>query len=330
MAGVLSQEEIDALLSALSAGEVDAEEIKADEAQKKVKPYDFRRPDKFSKDQVRTLQMLHESYARLLATSFATFLRAVTEAKVTAVQQVTYAEFTRSMPNPTIMSIFDLKPLGRAVLEIGPQLGLVIVERMLGGKGRMPDKGRELTDIEQSILKRVILRALSHIKEAWQNVVDVDATFERLEMNPQFAQLVAPNQMVILVTITLHIAGNEGFMNICLPDILLEPVLSKLSAHYWFASTRQAITSESLSSLKRKVERTKVDVIVELGAASITFRELLNLQVGDVITLYNRADALLPVRIGTRPKFRARPGLIGSKLAVQIMHVEKDGVGEDD
>ncbi|MDI3281338.1 MAG: flagellar motor switch protein FliM, partial [Bacillota bacterium] len=245
MPEVLSQEEIDALLAALSTGQMDVETAKKEESARKVKQYDFRRPDKFSKDQIRTLEMLHENFSRLLSTSLTTYLRVLVDVKLVSVQQMTYDEFIRSLPNPTVMCTFTLAPLpGEGVLEINPALALMIVQRLLGGKVQFPEKARELTDIELIILKRVILRSLTHFHEAWGNVADVDASLEQIELNPQFVQIVAPSQMVILVTLSVKVGDQEGFINICLPDTLLEPVLPKLSAHYWLGSTRQAVSPE--------------------------------------------------------------------------------------
>jgi flagellar motor switch protein FliM len=329
VADVLSQDEIDALLSALSTGEVSAEDVRNEDSKRRVKVYDFRRPDKFSKDQLRTIEFLHENYARLLSTSFATYLRTIVDVHLISVQQMTYAEFIQSLPSPTIMSIFSLSPLpGSGVLEMNPELGLMMVERLLGGKLRLPEKGRELTDIEQTILRRIIFRSLSHVKEAWQNVADVEAQFERMELNPQFVQIVAPNQMVILVTLAVKSEDNEGFLNICLPDTLLEPIVGKLTGHYWLASAKHGVTPETLEALRRRVERTAVQAVVLLGQTPLAVGEIMDLQRGDVIALGNKAADPLEIRIGNKVKFKARPGLVGSKVAVEITAVIREGEGE--
>lgn len=329
MPDVLSQDEIDALLSALSTGEVKAEDVRNEDTKRKVKVYDFRRPDKFSKDQLRTIEFMHENYARLLSTSLATYLRTIIDVHLISAQQMTYGEFVQSLPNPTIVSVFDMVPLsGSAIFELNPELGLMMVERLLGGKLRLPEKSRELTDIEQTILRRIVHRCLSHLKEAWQNVAEVEARFERMELNPQFVQVVAPNQMVVLVTLSVKSEENEGFINICLPDTLLEPVLSKLTAHYWLTSARQVATPQALEALKRRVERTRVELVAVLGETALSVGEVMDLQRGDVIALNTHAGGLLDVRVGNRTKFRARPGMTGSKLAVEIAAVVREGDGE--
>jgi flagellar motor switch protein FliM len=324
---VLSQEEIDALLSALSTGEVKAEDVRNEESRRRVKVYDFRRPDKFSKDQLRTIEFMHENYARMLSTSFATYLRTIVDVHLLSVQQMTYGEFIQSLPSPTIVSVFELNPLGKAILELNPELGLMMVERLLGGKLQLPEKSRELTDIEQTILRRIIFRCLSHLKEAWQNVTEVEAQFERMELNPHFVQIVAPNQTVVLVTLSVKGDEHEGFLNLCLPDTLLEPVLSRLTAHYWLASTRQSATPQTLETLRRRIEQTRVEVVVLLGETPLSVGEVVDLQRGDVIALNTRMDGLLDVRIGNRVKFGARPGMVGSKLAVEIAALVKEGDG---
>lgn len=330
MPEVLSQGEIDALLSALSTGEVNAEDVKNEETKRRVKVYDFRRPDKFSKDQLRTIEFMHENYARLLSTSLATYLRTIVDVHLISVQQMTYGEFIQSLPSPTIMSIFSLSPLpGSGILEMNPELGLMMVERLLGGKLRLPEKGRELTDIEQTILRRIVFRSLSHVKEAWQNVADVEAQFERMELNPQFVQVVAPNQMVILVTLAVRSEDNEGFLNICLPDTLLEPIVNKLTAHYWLASAKHGVTPETLEALRRRVERTMVEAVVVLGQTPLAVSEILDLQRGDVIALSNKASDPLEFRVGNKVKFKARPGLIGSKVAVEITQVIREGDSDE-
>ncbi|MDI6870360.1 MAG: flagellar motor switch protein FliM [Bacillota bacterium] len=328
MPDVLSQDEIDALLSALSTGEVKPEDVRNEESKRRVKVYDFRRPDKFSKDQLRTIEFMHENYARLLSTSLATYLRTIVDVHLIAVQQMTYGEFVQSLPSPTIISVFNLAPLGTGILEMNPELGLMMVERLLGGKLRLPEKGRELTDIEQTILRRIVVRCLGHLKEAWRNVAEVEGQFERMELNPHFVQVVAPNQMVVLVTLSVKSEENEGFINLCFPDTLLEPVLSKLTAHFWWASARQSLSPQVLEALRRRVEQTRVEMVAILGQTPLSVGEILDLQRGDVIALNTRRDGLLNVRVGNRVKFRARPGVVGSKLAVEIAAVVREGDGE--
>lgn len=331
MADILSQAEIDALLNALSAGEVNAEEIKQEEQQKKVKIYDFKRPNKFSKDQIHTLQVIHENFSRLLTTFFSAHLRTVVQLNVLSVEQLTYEEFVRSIPNPTILNIITLEPLeGNAIFEINPDIGFSIIDRMFGGPGEAPEKIRPLTDIEKTVMDRVINRALDFLKEAWDSVIDFNPRLEMSESNPQFTQIVSPTEMCVLISLETKIGEAEGMLNLCIPYLVLEPIITNLSTHFWFNSASKDSTAENIASLKKKIERATVPIVVELGKANITIRELLEIQNGDVLKLDTLANDALDIFIGNRKKYVGLPGVNGSKMAVQITSVLKEGDDVDD
>ena len=229
-ADVLSQSEIDQLLSALSTGVVSAEEMKVEEKQKKVKVYDFKRPDKFSKDQIRTLYMLHENFARLLNTYLSTNLRTLVNISVASVEQLAYEEFIRSLSNPSVIGIFNMSPLkGNVIFEINPNIAFSIIDRLFGGEGTVINKIRTLTDIEETIIRKVITKSLDNLQEAWRHVVNTEPRLEVIETNPQFTQIVPPNDMVVIVTLQTQIGQVEGLINICIPYLVLEPIMSKLT-----------------------------------------------------------------------------------------------------
>lgn len=326
MAEILTQNEIDVLLAALSTGTIDVEEVKSEEKKKKVRTYDFRRPNKFSKDQVRTLVMLHENFARLLSTSLSTYLRTVVRAEVASVDQLTYEEFTKSLQNPTIMNVLTFKPLeGNLIYEFSPNLAFAMIDRLLGGPGNSMERPRELTDIEQAVVKRILQKSFSNIKEAWGVVADLNPTYEGIEMNPLFTQIVPPTDMVILITLEVRVAESRGLMNICMPFSVLEPLLDHLNAQFWFASSKKAVTPENLAALQGRLSAAKVQVTVELGQAAISVKEFLGLTKGDVIQLDQMIRKPMMVRVGNNDKFTASPGLVGGKLAVQIHEVLKEG-----
>jgi len=330
MSDVLSQSEIDALLSALSTGELDAEEIKVEQQNRKVKVYDFKRPDKFSKDQMRTLQMMHDSFARLLTTSLSALLRTMVQVQVVSVEQLSYEEFVRSIPTLTTLTIFDMNPLeGSGILEIGPNITFSIIDRLLGGPGSVQEKARELTDIEEIIISKIINKLLDNLQEAWKNVLEVTPSLKTIENNPQFVQLVPANDMVVLISFNASIGKSEGIMSICLPYIVLEPVLPKLSAHFWFASTRKETTSAHLALLKKKIEKAKIPLVAELGTTVLSVQDLLQLQVGDVVSLDSNVKKELNVKIGSRTKFKARPGVVDKKISVQITSIVEEGEDEN-
>lgn len=320
MTEILSQDEIDALLTAISTGEADTTDYTAVKEQRKVKIYDFRRPDKFSKDQIRTLQMMHETFARLTTTALSAQLRALVSVHVASVDQLTYEEFIRSIPNPTTLAVINMDPLkGSAVLEIDPSITFTIIDKLFGGTGESTKISRELTDIELSVMEGIIVRILGNLREAWSNVIDLRPRLGNIETNPQFAQIVPPNDMVVLVTLETKVGEVEGMMNLCIPYITIEPVISKLSAQYWYSSIRKGATDENASIIQSRLEAVELPIVVEVGEVEITMEELLAIQVGDVIKLPNtKINSDMIVKIGGRNKYKCRPGVIGNRVAVQI------------
>jgi flagellar motor switch protein FliM len=320
MTEVLSQDEIDQLLTAISTGEVEGDEaIKKAEA-RKIKIYDFKRPDKFSKDQIRTLQMMHETFARLTTTSLSAQLRAIVSVHVASVDQLTYEEFLRSIPNPTTLAVINMDPLkGSSILEIDPSITFTVIDRLFGGPGEAAKINRELTDIELSVIEGIIVRILGNLREAWSNVIDLRPRLGNIETNPQFAQIVPPSDMVVLITLETKVGDVEGMTNFCIPYLTIEPIISKLSAQYWYSSIRKGGTSENLAILKQRLETVMVNIEAELGGLDITVRDVLNLAKGDIIKLENtKVTDEMELKIGTMKKFYARPGVVGNHLAVQI------------
>lgn len=329
MAGsdVLSQSEIDDLLSALSTGTVSAEEIKSEQKQKKIKIYDFKRPDKFSKDQIRTLYMLHENFARLLNTYLSAHLRTIVHIDVVSVDQLTYEEFIRSLPNPSVINVFQMRPLkGNALLEINPNIIFALIDRLFGGIGAAPAKTRSLTDIEEAIVRRIVSKALESLQEAWKQVVAIEPRMEAIETNPQFTQIVPPNDMVVIISLKAKVSQAEGLINICIPYLVLEPIMSKLSTTFWVAAAgARSSTEEHINALQRKLERAFIPINVELGNVMITVQELLGLGRGDVLQLSTTAKDELTLHIGQKKKFLCKPGLAGKHVAVQITRSIEEG-----
>ena len=320
MTDILSQDEIDQLLNAISSGEVQAEDYTQQKEQKKVKIYDFKRPDKFSKDQIRTVQMMHETFARLTTTALSAKLRALVEVHVTSVDQLTYEEFIRSIPNPTTLALINMDPLkGSSILEIDPAITFTIIDRLFGGAGEHYKVSRELTDIELSVIEAVVVNILSNLRESWSTVIDLRPRLGTIETNPQFAQIVPPNEMVMLITLETKIADSEGMINLCVPYITIEPIIQKLSAQYWFSSIRKGESEANKKVIQERLENVFVGISVEIGSVDFTFADVMNLKQNDVVKLKNttlRDDFVL--KMGGRPKFLCRPGRIGSHLAVQL------------
>lgn len=331
MTEILTQNEIDALLDAISSGEMNAEELKKEEEVKRVRLYDFKRALRFSKDQIRSLTRIHENFARLLTTYFSAQLRTFVQITVVSVDQLPYDEFIRSIPKTTILNIFDAEPLeGRMVLEVNPNIAYAMLDRILGGPGIAPNKLGNLTEIETMILEKMFVRALDNFSEAWKSISDITPNMEFMEMNPQFMQIVSPNETVAVISFSTKIGDTSGMMNLCLPHVVLEPIMEKLSVHHWFAQEKKSIGSEEFKNLQEKIHYASLPITIELGASTITVSELLQLSMGDVITLDKKIEEPLLAKVGNVPKYFVQPGSKKGKVAAQITEVIQEGGGFDE
>lgn len=326
---VLSQNEIDALLSALSAGEMNADELKKEEKEKKVKVYDFKRALRFSKDQIRSLSRIHENFARLLTTYFSAQLRTYVQIAVASVDQIPYEEFIRSIPKMTILNVFEVPPLeGRLLIEMNPNIAYAMMDRVLGGKGISINKVENLTEIETRVMSNLFEHSVGNLQEAWASVVEIDPILTEFEVNPQFLQMVSPNETVVVISLNTTIGETSGMINICLPHVVLEPIIPKLSAHYWMQTTKKERLPEEISLLERKIKKAELPVQAILGESMISVQEFLNLNIGDVIQLDQSIDRPLKIKVADYPKFIGQPGKVKNKIAIQIL--EKIKGGEDD
>lgn len=326
---VLSQNEIDALLSAISTGEMDAEELKKEEKEKKVKVYDFKRALRFSKDQIRSLTRIHDNFARLLTTHFSAQLRTYIHISVSSVDQVPYEEFIRSIPNMTILNLFDVHPMeGRIMMEVNPTIAYTMMDRVMGGIGISHNKVDSLTEIETKIISNLFENALGNYKEAWQSIADIEPEMTEFEVNPQFVQMVSPNETVVVISLNTQIGEISGVINLCIPHIVLEPLIPKLSVHYWMQSDRNEPKPEETKSLEKRIMTAQIPVVVELGTSELTIEEFLSLEVGDCITLDKSVTDPLTVLVGDKPKFLGQAYRVNRKQAVQIL--DHDIRGEQD
>ncbi len=318
---ILSQNEIDSLLQALSSGEVDVEALgQSDE--KKIKNYDFRRPDKFSKDQLRAIQMIHEAFARQLTTTMSTLVRSLVSAEIASVDQLAYDEFIRSLVQPTVIGVLEMYPFsGNALIEMNPNLVFAIIDRMLGGKGQFAGKIRELTDIERTVIERVLMRMLELLEESWSTVVDVRFRYESLESNPFFVQICPGTDMVLLVILKLKVGDVEGMISICIPYFLMEPIMDKLSSQQWFASTGRKDEDGIRSFLIKSLQGVLIPLALELGHTVLSVDDVMQLQTGDVIKLDETVGNSLDVRVGNRVKFKAVPGSVNGNYGAEISEV---------
>ncbi|NLP44333.1 MAG: flagellar motor switch protein FliM [Peptococcaceae bacterium] len=329
MSEVLSQAEIDALLSALSDGVVDEETIKISSPQK-IRVYDFKRPNKFSKGHLNSLLNIYENFCRSLSTFLAGNLHTAVDSKVLATEQVTYDEFIRSLPYPTILGIFSMEPLeGSAIIELNPTMAFMIIDRLLGGTGLVIPKNRDLTEIERKIISGRLNKIVKLMNEAWAEIFELNINMLNMETNPQFTQIVAPNEMVVVITIEVKIGESTGMINICIPYIVMKPILDKLNSLLLFSSQKKEISAEERELVRQKIEWAKIPLTVYIGNTHISLQDLLYLEEGDVIPLNQNINEPLAVYVGDFMRFRGRPGIYHNNMAVQITEIVNKG-GNDD
>ena len=327
---VLSQSEIDALLSAISTGEMSADEMKKEEEKKKVKVYDFKRALRFSKDQIRSLTRIHENFARLLTTFFSAQLRTYVQISVASVDQIPFEEFVRSIPNMTLINVFEVPPLdGNILMEINPNIAYSMLDRLMGGSGTSYSNVDNLTEIEQKIMTNLFERSFDNLREAWENIAEIDPMLVELEVNPQFLQMISPNETVIVISMNTVIGETSGMINICIPHVVLEPIIHNLSVQYWMQSNTKEPTEAQIKALETKVKQSDLQLVAELGTSTISIEDFLTMNIGDVIQLDQKISDPLILRIGDIPKFTVQPGKLKKKMAVQIIETLKGGEGDE-
>jgi flagellar motor switch protein FliM len=322
---MLSQEEIDALVNNMSSAPV-AKTVTTDE--RKIKPFDFRfnkRTDKFSNNQLQTLRTLHDNFARLLNNALSLYLRTRVDATIVSIDQISYGDFVASIGVPSIISVFSMDPLpGSGVLQLDLNLAFSIIDRLLGGPGWFPTKTRDLTDIERTLMQRFIARMLNSYRESWNYLLTLSLKIEALDSNPQFIPRIIPlDQIVAFVTCELKIGDKTGTMNFCLPYMVLQSIGPQLSDFQWSPSvvSGRGMTEEDIAQLVRNVERAEVEFEVELGRTMVSLRDLIALQVGDIVLFDGLTSQPLSARINDHEKFKVFAGTNRDRLTVQIAEI---------
>jgi flagellar motor switch protein FliM len=317
---MLSQEEIDALVKNLS----EPEEGPPVEGHK-IKPFDFRfnkRLDKFSTNQLQTLRTLHDNFTRLLNNSLSVYLRTRIEATIVSIEQINYGDFIASIGTPSILSIFSMDPLpGSGIVQVDLNLVFSIIDRLLGGPGWFPQKLRDLTDIERTLMQRFMARMLNSYRESWNYLLTLSLKIEALDSNPQFIPRIIPlDQIVAYVSCELKVGDISGVMNFCLPYLVLQSIGPQLSDFQWSPSVvaGRGMTDEDIAQLVRNVERAEVDVSVELGKTVVSLRDLIALQVGDLVVFDKATTEPLVALVNDREKFKVFPGINRDRITVQV------------
>jgi flagellar motor switch protein FliM len=326
MADILSQEEIDALLEVVDEDNVNPDDLEKDNEildQRQITLYDFKRPNRVSKEQLRTFRSLHDKMARNLASQISSVMRSIVEIQLHSVDQMTYGEFLMSLPSPTSFNVFSLKPLdGKAVIELNPSIVFPMIERLLGGTGESYDSNREFSDIELNLLDTILKVISANLREAWGPVVDIYPIVEAKESSPNVVQIVAQNEIVVMVVMEIIIGHTSGMISFCYPVITLESVLPKLASRDLMLTETSSRKSRN-KELKALVGGAKVDLEAIIGHANLTMRSILEIEVGDIIRLDRKADDTVILRVDSKDKFIAKLGVNRYRKVVKIIEILK-------
>lgn len=324
MGDVLSQDEIDKLLKGIQSGDITTDDLK-DSTEKQVKNYDFARPSKFSKEHLRTLEIIFEHYGRLLSTHLPAYLRKTVQIEVMNSEAITYSEFANALANPVLLGVVNFAPLeGNIILELDCDLGYAMIDRMLGGQGVPLEKPREFSEIELIIIERIVNICTNLLIEPWENVVDIEPRLERIETNSQFAQIISPAEMTAIVTLNIKMGNVEGLMNICIPYTCVEDVIDKLNTKYWYSTLQIKDDKHYEDAIESIISRAQIPVRAVLGKSTISVNDFGNIQVGDVIRLNSKVDDELEVYVGNIKKFTALPGASSDAYAVRVTTIIRE------
>ncbi len=322
MVDILSQEEIDLLLGSVSTGELKEAlaEKKGEEKESKISVYDFRRPERISKEQLKGLQSIFEAFARELTIVLPPYFRTVVRVDLTSIDQITYDEFILAISRPTCLVVINLAPLeGAGILELSPSAVFPIIDRVLGGKGRSIPEYRELTEIEERIIARVVEMMLGSLKRAWEQIIELNAKVDTIESDPLIVQIVAGSEMVVLVTYDIHLGENKGTMNFCVPFMVLTPLLDQISrmAHYAHRVSPEVAIKTKIAILKLLLN-APICLDTILGRVTVRVSELINLEKGNVLVLNQRVDEPITIEIEGHPKLKGFLGRRGEEMAVRV------------
>lgn len=322
MSKILSQDEVDTLLRGLTGGEVEADsEILEDDSG--IVAFDLSNQDRIIRGRMPVMEIINDRFARLATNALANSMRKRVDVNPISIDMSKFGDFMRSLPVPTSINIFKLDPLrGNAILVVDSRLVFALVENFFGGAGSQPKvEGRDFTPIEQAIIQKVVKIALANLEDAWRPVHEVHVELIRSEINPQFAAIVPPSDVVVVVTFEVELENAIGSMIACLPYATIEPIRSKLYAS--FQSERLEVDHAWISRFKERLMETPVEVVVEFGKTQLSGRQLLSLKEGDIILLDTDAEDLLKAEVQGVRKFWGIPGNVKSNKAFQVHREEE-------
>ncbi len=321
---ILTQEEIDALLSAMDKGEVDLEEEVKQEAE--VTPYNLTSQNIMLRDQFHALEEVYDKLARLMGTSFSALLQRSIEVEFVSTEMVKYTECISAFSSPTSFTIFGMDPLiGSAMLAVEPRLVYSLIDCMFGGDGKPTERMREFTIIEQRMMRKFALEALGNLQMAWKVVDPINVILKKTEVKPEFVHLASPNDLMVVIVFGVRGSEFSGNLHICIPYLMLEPIKDKLSSKYLREKDMEHNWRAQLETL---LQDTPVTIVAELGVTTRSVRNLLDLQIDDVIQLNTGPEDLVNLTVDHVPKFVGYPGIIKGNRAVEIAALRRKNGGE--
>lgn len=325
MADILSQAEIDELLNSLTAGTETSDQGNGSSSSK-VRVYDFKTANRFPKEQIRTFNVVFETFSQLMSNRLSSMLRVSCECEVLSVEECSFNEFNNSLSTPVILAVMKAPPMhGSLIIQVSAEIAYMLISRMFGGSSG-GESTKQFTEIELALVERVLRQAVSVFDEAWDKVFTLTAQIERLETSPQFAQVTAPNEPVAIVGLNIKMGEESGLISICIPHAAIEPVVKQLTTRSWFAATAydDGRGKERAAMLSGKLANTAVSLTALFDQTSATVYDIANLQIGDVIRLDHSLENPLTVKVHHIPKFRATVGTMGSRYALQIIDIIKE------
>ena len=333
MSDVLSQSQIDDLLNSLQSGDITVNELEEQGSEKKVRPYDFKIPKKFTKEQLKTISIIFENYSRLLSSYLSGELRSYCKVEVMTIEEQRYFEYSNAMSENILNGVMDMTPLdGTAMITLTQSIAFAVVDRLLGGPGESYEADRDYTDIEIKLLERVVGVMVNLVGDAWDNVYPLKPKFERLQNNSRQNQLVSPNETVVIVMLNVEIREVVGNISFCMPYVILEPVLEHLNTRYWFTEKKESPESarQNKQHLLESVRQIPIEMTAVLGSTQIPLRSAMGLRVGDVVLLDQKVGSKVLVHAGKNEWFEGTLGTVHNSRAVRVDHILMESGVEDE
>jgi len=326
VAKILTQDEIDALLTTVSAGEGESEEESFDDKKlRSIIAYDFRHPNRVSKDQIRTLENMHDNFAGHYGSTLSAMLRSIVDVDLVSVDQITYSEFIMSLVTPSCTYTFAAPPLdGVGLIDFNPTLTFSFIDRIFGGNGKLLETERELTGIERTVMGRLVAKLYRDTERAWENIVKIDVEQKSFETNPQFIQIVPPGETVVVVSFQVKVFQSTGLLTLCYPYVSLEPIITKLSAQNWIDATKRKNLESDRELNFDNLSQVNTDVTAVLLHTSLRVRDFMKLKPWDIIPFERKINLPIDIYVNRKKKFVARPGLSGKKRAFQVLEEYDD------